>query len=163
MKKYLLLVGFLAMYPALAHAVEPKPKHIFVKTDCQDTLGMEVATALREAIRASAGYQLAENLTDDGGYGLVITMNVECTESKMPNGELVVAIASVVGHGSCTGPRNCSISPFVETLEASLCSGSTGARCGRDLYNSMDLYMSNAGNYIFKTMSERLKAAQPQN
>jgi hypothetical protein len=163
MKKYLVLFGLLATYPTLVHAVEPKPKHVFIKADCQNTLGLEVVTSLRDAIRASAGYQLAENLTDDGGYGLVLTINVECTETTMPNGELVAAIASVVGHGSCSGPRNCNISPVAETLEASLCSGHQGAPCGRDLYNSMDSYMSRVGNYTFKFLSERAKASQPQN
>jgi hypothetical protein len=152
MKKCLLL-ALLAASLSSAHAVDPKPKRVFVKADCSETLGSQIAASLREAIRASAGYQLADNLDDDGGYHVVLTIHLECTEAKSPTGEQIVSMASIFGTGTCT-LGSCHITPAIDTLEASLCSGSKGQACGRDIYNTLDEYMSKSGGYVFRKLVE---------
>jgi hypothetical protein len=152
MKKCLLL-ALLAASLTSAHAVDPKPKRVFVKADCSETLGSEIAASLREAIRASAGYQLADSLDDDGGYHVVLTIHIECSEVKSATGEPIVAMASIFGTSTCT-LGNCNITPAIDTLEASLCSGSKGQACGRDIYNSLDEYMSKSGGYVYRKLVE---------
>ena len=106
---------------------------------------------LRQEIRASAGYQLATSLTDDGGYDVVVTAYISCVESMIV-GERVASVASIFGTGTCTGD-SCSVSSNEPTLQALLCSGRKGVQCGSDIYVSLDQYMSNEGGYIFRELS----------
>lgn len=152
MKKCLLLL-MLTVSLTSARAVDPKPKRVFVKADCSERLGSEIASSLREAIRASTGYQLADNLEDDGGYHVVLTIHLGSTEAKTPTGEQIVSMASIFGTGTCT-LGSCHITPAIDTLQSSLCSGSKGQACGRDIYNSLDDYMSKSGGYVFHKLVE---------
>ncbi len=148
------LVPVLLLASLTADAVE-KPKSVFVKSNCTGPLGSEILTSFRQEIRASAGYQLATSLTDDGGYDVVITAYISCVESMIV-GERVASVASIFGTGTCTGD-SCSISSNEPTLQALLCSGRKGVQCGRDIYVSLDQYMSNEGGYIFRELSESRK------
>lgn len=152
----LLLALFIDVYGA--NAVEPNPKHVFIRSDCSGPLGSEIVASLREQIRESAGYQLATSLTDDGGYYVVLTIYLECLESALPSSERIVSIASIFGTGTCTFD-SCHVTSNESTLEASLCSGKSGAACGKDLYVSLDEYMSKNGGYVFHTLSEGRKKA----
>lgn len=140
-----------------ANAVD-KPKHVFIKGDCAGPLGAEIVTSLRQEIRASAGYQLATSLTDDGGYDVIITIYIECAESTLPTSKPIVSVASIFGTGTCT-VGSCSISSNEHSLEAALCSGNNGVKCGKDLYVSLDEYMSKDGGEIFRLLSEGRKKA----
>jgi len=157
MKTFLLILGLVSV-SSIANAVESKPVHVFIRASCDGPLGSEVVASLRQEIRASAGYQLATSLDDDGGYKVVVTVNVTCVESTLPTSERVAAIASIFGTGTCTfGSCNMASNEF--TLGASLCSGKTGAGCGRDLYVSLDTYMSGEGGANFRQLSEDRKKA----
>jgi hypothetical protein len=140
-----------------ANAVE-KPKSVFIKSYCTGPLGTEILASFRQEIRASAGYQLATSLTDDGGYDVVVTAYITCVESTLPTSERVVSVASIFGTGTCTG-GSCSVSSNEPTLQAMLCSGKRGTGCGRDLYVSLDDYMSKDGGYIFRQLSDSRKRA----
>ena len=155
MRHFLLIAGLVSI-TLVASAVESKPKHVFIKDSCGGPLGSEVVASLRQEIRASAGYQLASSLNDDGGYKVVITINVTCVESTLPTSERVVSIASIFGTGNCTFD-SCSMASNESTLGASLCSGRSGAGCGKDLYVSLGDYMSREGGYIFLHLSEDRK------
>jgi hypothetical protein len=156
-RKYLAIIGLL-LISVTAHAVETKPKHVFIRSDCDGTLGSEIVTSLRDAIRASPGYQLASSLTDDGGYDVVLTIYVECSESALPTGERIASVASIFGTATCT-LGSCTVASNESTLEASLCSGTSGTRCGKDLYTTLDGYMSKSGEYLFDRLSESRQKA----
>lgn len=155
MRRCFVVLGLLLASLA-ANAVD-KPKYVFVKDSCTGLLGAEVLTFFRQEIRASAGYQLATSLTDDGGYDVVVTVYITCVESTLPTtSERVVSMASIFGTGTCTG-GSCAVSSNEPTVGAALCSGKSGARCGRDLYVSLDGYMSKEGGRIFRQLSESRK------
>jgi hypothetical protein len=138
----------LLAFSMAAHAVETKTKHVFIKADCAGPLGTEAIASLRDAIRASPGYQLTSSLLDDGGEYAVITIFVECSESTLPSGERIASIASIFGVGGCA-LGSCSITSNESTLQAALCSGNKGAGCGRDIYAVLDSYMSGEGGALF--------------
>ena len=140
-----------------AHAVEPAPKHVFVKADCSGPLGAEAVTSLKEAIRRSAGYQLASTLVDDGGYGVVLTVFLECSESVLRSKEAIISIASIFGTAVCDPTPSCIVTNEESSLEASLCSGNTGTECGRDLYLFLDQWMDKEGESWFR---RRVEAGQ---
>jgi hypothetical protein len=153
MMKHLVLFGLLCI-PSMVKAVVDKPKHVFVISHhCDEPLGSKLLTVFREEIRASHGYQLATAMTDDGGYDVVITLSVVCTENSLPTSEKVVSIAVIVGTGTCTADR-CTILPDVTTLLSLLCSGNKGADCGKDLYSFLDDYMSGEGGRSFQQLSD---------
>jgi len=156
-RKFLLILAFVST-SLVANAVESKPMHVFIKASCGGLLGSEILASLRQEIRASAGYQLATSLTDDGGYMVVITVNLTCVESTLPTSERVVSIASIFGAGTCTF-GSCHMASNESTLGASLCSGKSGSGCGRDLYASLDEYMSREGGAMFRELSEDRKKA----
>lgn len=157
LKRCFLFLGFF-FASALAGAVENSPKHIFIKSDCSGPLGSEIVTSLRDQIRASPGYQLAASLTDDGGYDVVLSVYIECTESTLPSSERIVSVASIFGTGTCTF-GNCHISSNESTLRSAICSGKSGVSCGKDLYVSLDEYMDKDGGYIFRELSAGRKKA----
>jgi hypothetical protein len=152
-----LIILWIIVLSATANAVE-KPKFVFIKSHCAGPLGEEILASFRQEVRASAGYQLATALTDDGGYDVVITAYVTCVESTLPSSERVVSVASIFGTGTCTA-GSCSTSSNEPTLQAMLCSGKSGAGCGKDLYVSLDDYMSKEGGYIFRELSDSRKKA----
>ena len=77
-----LTIFALILVSLAANAVESKPKHVFVKSSCKEPLGMEVLASFRQ-VGASAGYQLAKSLDDDGGYDVVITVDIVCGEAEV--------------------------------------------------------------------------------
>jgi hypothetical protein len=153
------LAVFVALlFTVAAHAVEAKPKHVFVKADCSGPLGSQIVTSLRDSIRASPGYQLATSLEDDGGLNAIITVFIECSESTLPTGERIVSIASIFGTGGCA-LGSCSITSNESTLQASLCSGKGGEGCGKDIYTVLDEYMTSEGGALFNWESEKRQKA----
>jgi hypothetical protein len=152
-----LIVLALVLCSSAAQAVESKPMHVWIKDFCTGPLGQEIVTSLRQEIRASAGYQLAASLADDGGDQVVVTIYITCTESTWGNTrERVVSLASIFGTGVCT-LGSCSITSNEGTLGALLCSGKSGVGCGKDIYVELDNYMSKEGGEMFRRLSESRK------
>jgi hypothetical protein len=155
--KRALTIAALLLSTLTAHAVESNPKHVFIHTDpsCNGQLGSQIMSSFREAIRASAGYQIATNMRDDGGYGLVITVYVVCSETTLPaNRERIISMASIFGTGVCLGPSDCHVTSNEAGLQTQLCSGSSGRACGADLLTGLDQYMSQDGGSIFDSLSK---------
>jgi len=155
MRQCFAVLGFL-LVSLTANAVEGRPKRVFLKADCTGPLGQAVMASLKQEIRASSGYQLATSLNDDGGYGVVLTIYVECSESALPSSEAIVSIASIFGRGTCNGDT-CSVHSDEDSLQASLCSGTSGVGCGKDLYTTLNEYMSTIGQDLFQRLSESRK------
>lgn len=151
-------VAVLFLITLSAQAVEPAPKHVFIRDTCDGPLGSEIVSSLRQQLRASGGYQVANALTDDGGYSVVITVYLSCVESVLPTGERVASVASIFGTGTCTA-GSCTVTSNESTLGAELCSGRSGAGCGKDLYVSLDRYMNKSGGYIFNVLSDGRRRA----
>jgi hypothetical protein len=152
-----LTIFALILVSLAANAVESKPKHVFVKSSCKERLGMEVLASFRQEIRASAGYQLAKSLDDDGGYDVVITVDIVCGEAEVSSVRMA-SVASLFGTGTCTF-GTCSITPNQLTLQAQFCGESQGSKCGKEIFVSLDEYMSGEGGDIFRNLSEARKKA----
>lgn len=157
MSKHVVVLGLFFVSLA-ASAVETKPKHVFVKADCAGPLGSEIAASLRHELRASSGYQLATSLDDDGGYDVVIAVYITCVETTLSPTERVVSVASIFGTGTCT-LGSCNVTSHESSLAATLCSGNQGSGCGRELYVSLDGFMSEGGGRAFRQLSEARKKA----
>jgi hypothetical protein len=152
-----LTIFALILVSLAANAVENKPKRVFVTSSCKEPLGMEVLSSFRQEIRASAGYQLANSLNDDGGHDAVITVDVVCGEAVIASVRMA-SVASLFGTGTCTF-GTCSITPNQLTLQTQLCGENQGTRCGKALYVSLDEYMSKEGGSMFRELSEARKKA----
>jgi hypothetical protein len=140
-----------------ANAVENKPKHVFVKSSCKESVGIEVLASLRQEIRTSAGYQLANSLNDNGGNDVVITVDIVCAEAVIASVRMV-SVASLFGTGTCTF-GTCSITPNQLTLQTQLCGESQAPKCGKAIFVSLDEYMSKDGGELFRELSEARKKA----
>jgi len=140
-----------------ANAVENKLKHVFVKSSCKEPLGMEVVASFRQEVRASAGYQLANSLNDDGGHDAVITVDIVCGEAVIASVRMA-SVASLFGTGTCTFGQ-CTITPNQFTLQTQLCGENQGARCGKAIFVSLDEYMSRDGGDMFHQLSEARRKA----
>lgn len=138
----------------VAHGVDSPPKRVFLRArSCDEQLSSDIIASLRQEIRASAGYQLATSLSDSGGYEVVITVYATCVEAVLPtNREHVASIAVIFGTGACT-MGSCTVQSNESTLDAVLCSGRQAQVCGRNLYTSLDGYMSKGGGFIFDDLS----------
>jgi hypothetical protein len=152
-------IAVILIFSSIACGAVDKPKHIFIRDFCTGPLGSEIMSSFRQEIRASAGYELAASLADHGGDEVVITVYVTCTESRLPTSERVVSVGSIFGTGTCSAADSCHINSNESTLGALLCSGKSGTGCGKDLYVSMDDYMSKEGGEIFRYLSEGRKKA----
>jgi hypothetical protein len=150
-----LTIFALILVSLVANAVENKPKHVFVKSSCKEPLGMEVLASCRQGIRASAGYQLAKSLDDDGGYQVVVTVDIVCGEAEVSSARMA-SVASLFGTGTCTF-GTCSVTPNQLTLQAQFCGESQGPRCGKEIFVSLDEYMSGEGGDMFRELSEARK------
>jgi hypothetical protein len=142
-----------------AAAAEPGAKFIFVTDDCSAPLGSEVVASFKQEVLASPHYRLAKDMMDDGGYRAVITIRITCSEKASPASERTVAVASIIGFGACNTSVNCTNSLEFPTLRASLCGGAEVAKCGKDLFISLDTYMNGDGLYSFRLVSEARKKA----
>ena len=159
MKKHVASVMLIFTLWTAAHAVEAKPKHVFIKDSaCDGQVSASMMASLRQEIRASAGYQLATSLTDTGGHDVVITIYAVCVEGTLrPNSEHVVSVATIFGTGTCTF-GSCNVTSNESSMGAWLCSGAQGSSCGKDIYTTLDQYMSKEGGRIFDDLSkERIK------
>lgn len=152
-----LTIFALILVSLAANAVESKPKHVFVKSSCKEPLGMEVLASFRQEVRASAGYQLAKSLDDDGGYDVVITVDIVCGEAEVSTVRMA-SVASLFGTGTCTF-GTCSITPNQLTLQAQFCGENQGPKCGKEIFVSLDVYMSGEGGDMFLKLSEARKKA----
>ena len=161
MKKHVAVATLVFTLLAAANAVESKPKHVFIKDSaCDGQLSSSMMASLRQEIRASAGYQLAASLDDTGGKDVVITLYAVCLETTLPhsNSEHVVSLSTIFGTGTCTF-GNCTVSSNESSLGAWLCSGNQGSSCGKDIYATLDQYMSKEGGRLFDNLSkERIKS-----
>ena len=118
---------------------------------------MEVLASFRQEVRASAGYQLAKSLDDDGGYDVVITVDIVCGEAEVSTVRMA-SVASLFGTGTCTF-GTCSITPNQLTLQAQFCGENQGPKCGKEIFVSLDVYMSGEGGDMFLKLSEARKKA----
>ena len=160
MKKHVAISMLVSVLLAAANAVESKPKHVFIRDSaCDGQVSSTMMAALRQEIRASAGYQLATSLSDTGGHDVVITVYVVCVEGTLPtNSEHVVSMATIFGTGTCTF-GSCNVTSNESSMGAWLCSGHQGSSCGKDIYTTLDQYMSKDGGRIFDDLSkERIKS-----
>jgi len=157
MTRRLLTIFALILASAAANAVENKPKHVFVKSSCKEPLSVEVAASFHQEIRASAGYQLADSLNDDGGHDVVITVDIVCGEAVIGSVRMA-SVASLFGTGTCTFGQ-CTITPNQLTLQTQLCGENQGARCGKAIFVSLDEYMSRDGGDMFRQLSEARRKA----
>jgi hypothetical protein len=166
MKRHVAVTMLVFTLWTAACAVEANPKHVFIKdSGCDGQLSSSIMAALRQEIRASAGYQLATSLEDSGGLEVVVTIYAVCLESTLPsNSEHMASVASIFGTGTCTF-GSCHVTSNESSLEVHLCSGHQASNCGKDFHTSLDQYMSKDGGTIFDHLSkERMKtlgAARP--
>jgi hypothetical protein len=135
--KVLILVSTLTG-PFVVACAADMPKPVFVKGTCLDPISSGVLSSLDETIRNSQKYRRAHNLGDGDQMGVVLTINVTCTERKN-----VAAIATVFGAAKCFSATNCHVAIDGSSLRSDLCDSSTAAACVRALYNAFDDYMSN--------------------
>jgi len=132
----LVLVSMLALAPLVGHAAD-SPKSVFVVGSCLDKIPSDVLSSLQEQIRDSQKYRLAHNLGDGDQMGLVLTINVSCTERKN-----VAAIATVLGAAKCFSATNCHVAIDGSSVRADLCDTSTAAECGKAIFKWFDDYRS---------------------
>lgn len=152
MKCFWAVATLMLVLVSSAGAVLPKPKHVFITSQCPESLGQEILASLRDAVRASPGYQLATSLKDDGGLGVVVTIFMSCSEVDSPGVGKLVSVASILGTGKCF-LDHCNVTSNELTLDAMLCGNRSGERCGQDLYRLMDEYMTGVGAYPFSVLS----------
>jgi hypothetical protein len=114
-----------------------RPKNVFIVASCDGTIGSTVLTSLREEIRRSQGYQLATRLDDDGGRGVVLTIYMSCTESRVAG---MAAVAKIYGQGRCV--FGCHVNSDEGTLGSLLCSSNVAVECGRRIFRDFDDYWS---------------------
>jgi hypothetical protein len=113
-------------------------KPVFIKTTCDAKVSSAVLTSLRNEMSTSQKYRLAHNLADGDQMGVVLTVNMSCTERND-----IAAIATVFGRAKCFGVTNCHLSIDGSTIKSDLCEVSSAAECGRTLFKAFDDYMSN--------------------
>ena len=133
---HLVLVS-LALAPLVGQAADA-PKSVYVVGSCLDKISSDVVSSLKEGIRTSQKYRLAHNLGDGDQMGLVLTINVSCTE-----GNDVAAIASVLGAAKCFGATNCHHAIDGSSIRADLCDANTATKCAQAIFKAFDDYRSN--------------------
>ena len=133
----LVLVSLLTVASLIGHAADT-PKPVFVKASCLDKISSDVLSSLEEAIRNSQKYRLAHNLGDGDQTGVVLTINVSCTERKN-----VAAIATVFGAAKCFSSTNCHHTLDGSSIRADLCGADDAAACGQVLLKAFDNYVVN--------------------
>jgi hypothetical protein len=160
MNKCVGIMLILLLFGARGYGVDTAPKHVFLKNmGCDGQLSADIIASLRQEVRASAGYQLATSLDDSGGYEVVVTVYVVCIETLLAGSrEHVASLATIFGTATCT-LGSCHVTSNEGSLGAMLCSGKQSQGCGRDLYTTLDQYMSGDGGFIFNSLSKaRIKA-----
>jgi hypothetical protein len=145
-----LTIFALVLVSLAANAVESKPRHVFVKSSCKEPLGMEVLASFRQEIRASAGYQLAKSLDDDGGYDVVITVDIVCGEAEVSSVRMA-SVASLFGTGTCTF-GTCSITPNQLTLQAQFCGKSGTQVWKRDFRFPRRVHEQGRGRHLSRAL-----------
>jgi hypothetical protein len=133
----LVLVSLLTLVSLVGHAADT-PKSVFVKASCLDKISSDVLSSLEEGIRNSPKYRLAHNLGDGDQMGVVLTINVNCTERKN-----VAAIATVFGAAKCFSGTNCHHVIDGSSIRADLCDANAAAECGRALFKAFDDHVIN--------------------
>jgi hypothetical protein len=137
-----------------ADATQTSRKHVFIKdTDCDGPLSSIVLTSLKQQIKASTKYQLADSLEDTGGLGVVIAVYVTCTDAVLRNSEQIASLATIFGFATCNAGR-CHVATDEGSLGVFLCSGKSGVGSGSDIYGALSEYMSTDGDLIFNSLSE---------
>jgi|SRR5665811_184671 len=131
-----LVLVSLALAPLVGQAADA-PKPVFVVGSCLDKISSDVLSSLKEGIRNSQKYRLAHNLGDGDQMGLVLTINVSCTERKN-----VAAIATVLGAAKCFSATNCHHAIDGSSVRADLCDANTAAECGQAIFKAFDDYRS---------------------
>ena len=87
--------------------------------------------------RQSQKYRLARNLADGDQMGVVLTINMNCTERTT-----IAAVASAYGLAKCFGEKNCHLSIDGNSVRSDLCDSNAAADCGRALFKAFDDYAS---------------------
>lgn len=131
------LASLLTLAPLVGHAAET-PKSVFVAGSCLDKISSDVLFSLQEQLRNSQKYRLAHNLGDGDQMGLVLTINVSCTERMN-----VAAIATVLGAAKCFSATDCHHAIDGSSIRADLCYANTAAACGQAIFKAFDDYRSN--------------------
>lgn len=70
--------------------------------------------------------------------GVVLTINVSCTERKN-----TAAITTVLGADKCFNAMNCHHAIDGSSIRADLCDANTATECGQAIFKAFDDYRSN--------------------
>jgi hypothetical protein len=126
-----------------AMAAENPRSSVFVKSVCNGKFSSSVLVSFREKVQASQKYQLVSALDDAGRMGVVLDVELTCTERYN-----VVAAATVYGAAKCFGPKNCRAAMDGASLSVTLCDSKAAGECGQALFTVFDAYMSREIRHI---------------
>lgn len=135
-RRLLILILLFILVSLAANATE-SPRPVSVKAACLGKISSAILSSFREEIRTSQKYRLVPNLSDNGAFDIVLTVNVDCTE-----GNNSVAVATVFGAAKCFSVKNCHLSVDGSSLKSDLCDSNGATECGRTLFKAFDTYMS---------------------
>jgi hypothetical protein len=133
-----LFLILMVTFASLAANAADGPKPVFVKATCLGKVSSSVLSFFREEMRRSQKYQLVPNLSDNGLMDLVLTIDMNCTESND-----VAAVATVYGNAKCFSSTNCHVTIVGSSIRSVLCESKAVTECGRILFKAFDDYMSN--------------------
>jgi hypothetical protein len=135
--KVLILASTLTFAFVVAYAADMQ-KPVFVKGTCLDPISSGVLTSLKDEIRKSQKYRWAQNQGDGDQMGVVLTINMNCTERRN-----VAAIATVFGAAKCFSDRNCHHAIDASSIRSDLCDANAASDCGQALFKAFDDYIRN--------------------
>jgi hypothetical protein len=133
-----LILMFLFTLASLATNAADSPRPVFVKAVCFGGVSSSVLSSFREQIRASQRYRLVSGLDDNGLMGVVLTVDMKCTEH-----DDIAAVATAFGKARCFSKTNCHLTIDGASMRADLCDSKAPAECGRVLFKAFDDYISN--------------------
>lgn len=138
MKRFMLLT-FVMFATLAANGVEDNPRSVFIKaTKCDGIVGSRVLSSLRNAIRKSSGYRLANSLADNDGTGRVSTIWMVCMEPD-PERFGFTAIATIFGESRAV-LDSYAVTSNEQTLGSFLCGTNQVEGCGQDIFSEFDSY-----------------------
>jgi hypothetical protein len=133
----LILTLLFTLATLAANAADTPKSSVFIHAACDSKISSAVVASLKEEIGNSQKYHLVPNLSDEGRLGVVLTINLACTERTD-----VAAVASAYGKGQCFAGAYCHGVSDGSSLKSALCDSSATAECGRTLFKTFDDYVS---------------------
>jgi hypothetical protein len=132
----LILVLLFAIGSSFANAAE-NSRSVFISAACDGRISSAVLSSLRDGIRTSYKYRLVRTLDDEGRMGVVLTIDMNCTESKE-----IAAVAIAYGLARCVSSTDCRQSVDGNSIRSALCDSIAAEACGRALFKVFDNYMN---------------------